>query len=232
MATVIVGLRGIDEERTQRRAFHGLRVDWRGWLAKLRELPGRLHQLWIRSRLMRYMVLFILFWKLSPSVGYIERSYLVDERAFTPSSFGIILSVGGVTFLLSLLAYRVVVRHLPSIKWHHYLYAMVAIGVLSFPLSFFLYLDPTHPWWRPFESWTHWRPAFNPLPAWNRYEWFRLVTETILGFATIPAFIIPLTMAALRDYLRAHRGGMGALVETARADRIYTFMRPYLEALA
>jgi hypothetical protein len=39
-------------------------------------------------------------------------------------------------------------------------------------------------------------------------------------------------MAALRDYLRAHRGGMNALVEAARADRIYTFMRPYLEALA
>ncbi len=39
-------------------------------------------------------------------------------------------------------------------------------------------------------------------------------------------------MAALRDYLRKHRGGVNDLVEAARADRIYTFMRPYLEALA
>jgi predicted transcriptional regulator of viral defense system len=43
---------------------------------------------------------------------------------------------------------------------------------------------------------------------------------------------LDVAMAALRDYLRAHRGGMNALVEAARADRVYTFMRPYLEALA
>lgn len=43
---------------------------------------------------------------------------------------------------------------------------------------------------------------------------------------------LDVAMAALRDYLRAHRGGMDALVEAARADRVYTFMRPYLEALA
>ena len=43
---------------------------------------------------------------------------------------------------------------------------------------------------------------------------------------------LEVAMAALRDYLRAHRGGMNALVEAARADRIYTFMRPYLDALA
>ena len=43
---------------------------------------------------------------------------------------------------------------------------------------------------------------------------------------------LDIAMAALRDYLRAHRGGMNALVDAARADRVYTFMRPYLEALA
>jgi predicted transcriptional regulator of viral defense system len=43
---------------------------------------------------------------------------------------------------------------------------------------------------------------------------------------------LDVAMAALRDYLRAHRGGMSTLVEAARADRVYTFMRPYLEALA
>ena len=43
---------------------------------------------------------------------------------------------------------------------------------------------------------------------------------------------LDVAMAALRDYLREHRGGMNALVDAARADRVYTFVRPYLEALA
>jgi predicted transcriptional regulator of viral defense system len=43
---------------------------------------------------------------------------------------------------------------------------------------------------------------------------------------------LDVAMAALRDYLRKHRGGMKALVEAARADRVHTLMRPYLEALA
>ncbi|KKL21036.1 hypothetical protein LCGC14_2449460, partial [marine sediment metagenome] len=87
-------------------------------------------------------MLFIFFWKFSPSVGYIERSYLIDERGFTGPTFGIILSIGGITFLISILFYRWMVRTFRRIQWHHYLYAMVAIGVLYFPLSFFLYLEP------------------------------------------------------------------------------------------
>ena len=43
---------------------------------------------------------------------------------------------------------------------------------------------------------------------------------------------LDVALAALRDYLRTHRGGINALVEAARADRVYTVMRPYLEALA
>lgn len=39
-------------------------------------------------------------------------------------------------------------------------------------------------------------------------------------------------LAALKDYLKKRKGSMDALVEAARADRIYAFMRPYLEALA
>lgn len=42
---------------------------------------------------------------------------------------------------------------------------------------------------------------------------------------------LDVAIAALRDFLRAHRGGMNALVQAARADRVYTFIRPYLEAL-
>ena len=43
---------------------------------------------------------------------------------------------------------------------------------------------------------------------------------------------LDVALAALRDYIRAHRGGMDALVEAARADRVYAVMRPYMEALA
>jgi len=39
-------------------------------------------------------------------------------------------------------------------------------------------------------------------------------------------------LSALRDYLRKYRGGVDRLVEAARVDRVYTFLRPYLEALA
>jgi hypothetical protein len=39
-------------------------------------------------------------------------------------------------------------------------------------------------------------------------------------------------MSPLLNYLRTRRGGINALVEAARADRVYTVMRPYLEALA
>ena len=43
---------------------------------------------------------------------------------------------------------------------------------------------------------------------------------------------LDVALAALRDYLATYRGGMSALVEAARADRVYTVIRPYLEALA
>lgn len=43
---------------------------------------------------------------------------------------------------------------------------------------------------------------------------------------------LDVALDALRDYLRLHRGGVDALVEAARADRILTVLRPYLEALA
>lgn len=42
---------------------------------------------------------------------------------------------------------------------------------------------------------------------------------------------LEVAIEALRDYLSVHRDGVRELVEAARADRIYAFMRPYLEAL-
>ena len=50
-----------------------------------------------------------------------------------------------------------------------------------------------------------------PSPHWNRYQWFRLITQTLLGFASIPAFIIPLTIA-------------GETVNTAYAGVSYVFL--------
>lgn len=43
---------------------------------------------------------------------------------------------------------------------------------------------------------------------------------------------LDVAIEALKDYLRKRKGSIDALVEAARADRIYAFMRPYLEALA
>lgn len=208
LATALVGLRNIDESPVARergpRPGPSSRVRvWR----YLRSLPARFAEFRRGNRIIWFLVLFIFFWKFSPSVGFIERSYLIDVRAFEPSSFGTILSVGGLTFFASIVAYRWVVSHYRDIHWYQYLYAMVALGVISFPLSFYLYLDPGHPWWAAFEFLRAWPDALNPLPEWNRYEWFRLLTQTLLGFATIPAFVIPLTLAG--ETVKLQYAGVG-----------------------
>ena len=211
--TAAIGLRNIDEERARARASAAIWPVSRPWLAKLpaqlasgaRVLPARFRDFRRRNRVIWLLVLFIFFWKFSPSIGYIERSYLIDERAFTAFSFGVILSVGSVVFLLSILTYRWVVRRFPAVRWHQYLYAMIALALLSFPLSFFLYLDPDHPWWG--YVYVTLPPELNPLPEWNRYQWFRLLTQTVLGFASIPAFIIPLTIAG--ETVKLEYAGVG-----------------------
>ena len=43
---------------------------------------------------------------------------------------------------------------------------------------------------------------------------------------------LEVALDALKDYLKTRTGSIDELVEAARADRIYAFMRPYLEALA
>lgn len=43
---------------------------------------------------------------------------------------------------------------------------------------------------------------------------------------------LEVALAALKDYLKQRKGSLDALVEAAQADRIYGYMRPYLEALA
>ncbi len=209
LATALVGLRNIDEERVvrpERGRARSVPSRTRLWTAVL-SLPGRFAEFRRSNRVIWFLVLFIFFWKFSPSVGFIERSYLIDERAFEPASFGTILSVGGLSFFASIVVYRWVVGRYRDIAWHQYLYAMVGLGVVAFPLSFYLYLDPGHPWWAAFEFLRAWPDALNPLPGWNRYEWFRLLTQTILGFATIPAFVIPLTLAG--ETVKLQYAGVG-----------------------
>ena len=41
---------------------------------------------------------------------------------------------------------------------------------------------------------------------------------------------LDVALAALRDYLRKRSGTIDALVTAARVDRVYAFMRPYIEA--
>jgi predicted transcriptional regulator of viral defense system len=43
---------------------------------------------------------------------------------------------------------------------------------------------------------------------------------------------LDVALAALKDYRTKRKGNMDELVAAARADRIYAFMRPYMEALA
>lgn len=247
LITAAVGLRNIDEERVaptrrsrgRRRGGAALRQAVHKRLADLPQWPRRFRRFRHQSRPIWLLILFIFFWRFSPSIGFIERSYLIDVRGFTPESFGMILAVGGVTFFLSIVVYAAVVKRLPGIQWHHYLYGMVALGVVSFPLSFYLYLDPGHPWWAFFEidgpAW------LNPLPHWNRYQWFRLVVQTVLGFATIPAFIIPLTIAGETVSLAYAGVGYAFLMSLSNATNMFegvvgaglykVFRSPSLDAL-
>jgi len=223
MLTAFVGIRNIDEERMTPKTADGLssRAPWdlAGFVLSIARWPSRFNQFRKNNHTIFLLLFFLFFWKFSPSVGFIERSYLLDERGFTAQSFGIIFAVGGLTFLASVLAYRWVVKRFSNIKWHQYLYAMVAIGVVSFPISFFLFLNIDHPWWD-FVYFTI-PDAWNPLPHWSRYEWFRLISGTVLSFASIPAFMIPLTINA--HTVKIAYAGLGYAVLTAFSNATNIF---------
>lgn len=216
--TAFVGLRYIPEKkkrepRKRTKKLESSKGFNQAWLY-IRAIPGRVNRFRKNNHTLWLLMVFIFFWKFSPSIGYIERSYLIDERGFTGQIFGVILSIGGITFFISILFYRWVVKRFRRIQWHHYLYAMVAIGVIYFPLNFFLYLEPDHLWWRLFYFTLP--DALNPFPAWNRYQWFRLVIGTIFSFAMIPAFLIPLTING--HVIKASHAGIGYAFLTALAN--------------
>jgi hypothetical protein len=151
--TAVVGYVNIDERPSERPVQRRPRPDRDLRLtvsARLRRGAAWMRSFFYENKLLLLLVLFIVLWNFSPSIGYIERSYLIDARGFDPAAFGFIFSLQAVTFLLSILTYRWILRRWPWIRWHHYLYAMIAIMVLAFPLSFYFYLDPDHPWWTGF----------------------------------------------------------------------------------
>jgi hypothetical protein len=123
------------------------------------------------------------------------------------------------TFLLSIVTYRWIVNRWPSIQWYHYLFAMIAIMTIAFPLSFYFYLDPDHRWWHifPIDLLARW----NPLPEWNRYVWFRLFFSVLFGFATIPAFMIPLRIAG--EVVKLKSAGMSYAFLMALSNVTNTF---------
>ncbi|MBI5441602.1 MAG: hypothetical protein HY900_10385 [Deltaproteobacteria bacterium] len=221
LATAIVGILCIDEEKQRRntparaRGPRDSRAASRGrggagGGSSLSKLGSWLSE----HRTLCLLALFLFFWKFSPSIGYIERSYLIDVRDFKPATFGVLLSAERLTFLVSIFAYRWFVARVPAVQWYQYLYAMVAIGAVSFPVTFLLYLDPGHPWWDAVflfvpEGW-------DPIPGWNRYEWARLVFQVVLGFATIAAFMIPLTLAG--ETVSVPHAGMNYAFLTALAN--------------
>jgi hypothetical protein len=82
---------------------------------------------------MLLLVLSIFFWKFSPSIGYIERSSLIDVRDFTPRDLWQRLVAWQRDFVGSILAYRWVVRRFHGCARDQYRYAMVANGDNSAP---------------------------------------------------------------------------------------------------
>ena len=224
LVTALVGFMNIPERPAEPpgRRHKPTRVfQWRTIYNKalqtLRSLPALVRSLIKTNKLLLLLVLFIVLWNFSPSIGYIERSYLIDVRGFTPAAFGAILTLQALTFLLSIVTYRFVVRQWPSIQWYHYLYAMVAIMMLAFPLSFYLYLDPDHPWWDLIVI----SPGWNPFPEWNRYVWFRVIFSVLFGFATIPAFMIPLRVAG--EVVQIQYAGMSYAFLMALSNVTNTF---------
>jgi len=97
LVTALVGFMNIPERPAQlptRRRQPARVFQWRTIYSKalqtLRSLPALVRSLIKTNKLLLLLVLFIVLWNFSPSIGYIERSYLIDTREFTPAAFGAI----------------------------------------------------------------------------------------------------------------------------------------------
>lgn len=216
--TAVIGVRNLEEEKIlkSQASFKG---GWSSFKSKvvhgiksLRSAPAAFADFRKHQRHILLLIVFIIAWNFSPSVGYVSRMYRIQSLQFTPAIFGVLGAVESVTWLLSIFAYRWVVRKFPSISWDRYLYAMIALGILSLLAGYYFYLPPDHPlsftvpfpWTRILQWACTWKGSFignkfygllDAASQWNRYHWWALVTDVTLGFASIPAFLIPLTLA-------------------------------------
>lgn len=154
------------------------------------------------------LMLFIIAWNFSPSIGYAARLYFVDELKFTPMIFGITKAANAFVWIFSIWLYSWFVKRHTGIEWDRYLYVMIAIGGLSLALGFYYYLPKSHSLsftvyfpWQSILSYAEslgWKWVYKGLEFfanWNRYHWMFLLSGTLIGLVTMPAFLIPLTIA-------------------------------------
>lgn len=230
LLTVYVALRYVREEKIPRPAkersrFSGMNKKAIAVLCVgtavgcIRKGAGFLISLWRNERYLAYMILFLIAWHFSPSIGYAFRTYSVDELGFTPAIMGVQRSVGAVVYLISIVGFYWLIRRYANMRWHTVLYWMIALGAISLALDYYYYLPPDHPlsvtlpfpWWprvigfvHPLadfgkSSWLFWMAwpydAAVALATWNRYHWWSVSVGSLLYMVSIPAFLIPLILA-------------------------------------
>lgn len=213
LLTAIIGILNLREERISRATVaNSVRVQASEEKKDSRPLGTRFKDFCRNERHILLLVIFIVAWHFSPSIGYVGRIYRVKELAFTPVIFGVLGAVNSVVWIFSILFYRWFVRRFQAIRWDHYLYGMIGLGVIALVAGYYYYLPTDHPWsitipfpWEAILSgagslkespWLGWiYRAVEEASTWNRYHWWALFTDTLLGFASIPAWLIPLTLA-------------------------------------
>ncbi|MBI1884372.1 MAG: hypothetical protein HYS08_09250 [Chlamydiae bacterium] len=224
LLTLIIGVKNLEEEKGIYPQVSPVSF-WKKFRNPFKSFPEakiRFRNFEKEYRAVLLLALFTVAWNFSPSVSYAARAYWVSHLEFTPLILGILGAASNVVLLLSILVYRWVVRRFALIQWYHYLYAMVALGVVSLAAGYYLYLPPGHPlsfsfsfpWERILSlaaglkesvmgSWIY--RLLEGASHWNRYHWWALFTETTLGFASIAAFMIPLTLAG--EVAQRHHAG-------------------------
>ncbi|MFH1979147.1 MAG: MFS transporter [Patescibacteria group bacterium] len=176
-----------------------------------------------QNKIFWILVLFIVFWNFSPSIGYVSQMYFVDSLDFTPIIFGSLRAVSAITWLLAILTYSWMIRRYKKMDWAKCLYAMIGMGFVGLICHYYYYLSPNHPlsfsitfpWNKILDNLSFLKnnwftdpilKALENLSQWNRYHWWSLVTEITIGFASIPAFLIPLTICG--QLTTSHSAGM------------------------
>ena len=220
LLTAVIGMTNLKEDRIEvHRERGGIKkgLRWLGvgiirtplilWNTILHFNEFRKHQ----SHILMLM-LFIFVWNFNPSISYATQTYWVQNLNFTPMIMGILRAVSSVVWILSILFFQWFLKKFPSIRWHHYLYMMIVLGVFSLLGGYYYYLPPDHPlsvvipfpWEEMIAFGEHLKgngfgDSINALiqgaASWNRYHWCALFMEVTLGFASIAAWLIPLTLA-------------------------------------